>query len=208
MTYESMPTERVLALDPTPRGFGYAALELEPLRLVDWANATCLRNTESVAQAIRRLLRRLEPTVLVIEDSRSAISTVRSLVLERFLTQVLVALVDAPLPIRLYPRMTVLSVFAAAGAVGKYEIARALTSQFPELLPRLPRPRMIWESEDARFSIFDAVALGVAHLDLRTRLQTDAAPPNLSSKVPSRHGRSRESARLPRPNPWTHLRSR
>ena len=35
--------------------------------------------------------------------------------------------------------------------------------QFPELEKRLPRVRKPWMSEDERMSIFDAVALAIAH---------------------------------------------
>jgi len=37
-----------------------------------------------------------------------------------------------------------------------------LADAFPELLPRLPTKRKIWESEHPRMAMFDAIALGFA----------------------------------------------
>ena len=45
------------------------------------------------------------------------------------------------------------------------EVSRMLAIRFPELLWRVPPVRKIWMPEDNQMSVFDAVALGLTHLD-------------------------------------------
>jgi hypothetical protein len=53
------------------------------------------------------------------------------------------------------------TVSAAIDATG-HDIAVLLAEVFPELRPQLPPKRRLWESEDERMKIFDAVGLAVA----------------------------------------------
>jgi hypothetical protein len=45
----------------------------------------------------------------------------------------------------------------------KYSIAKRLAKAFPELQAKLPPPRKVYESEDERLSLFDALALAVTY---------------------------------------------
>jgi len=59
---------RVLAIDPHPRGFGYAVFE-GPATLVDWGTKDIRRDKERVAlHKIGELVRQYLPTVIVVED--------------------------------------------------------------------------------------------------------------------------------------------
>jgi Holliday junction resolvasome RuvABC endonuclease subunit len=109
------------------------------------------------------MLARYQPTALVIEDAREARS-LRALSLESFVASVADVLVDGPVPLRTYSRRAVRAAFRSTGATTKDEIARVLVSRFPELAPRRPGPRKVWESEDARMSIFDALSFAATHL--------------------------------------------
>jgi hypothetical protein len=51
----------------------------------------------------------------------------------------------------------------------KHTVASAVAQQLPELAPKLPRKRKIWEGEDYRISIFDAAATGLAYLSKQNR---------------------------------------
>ena len=53
--------------------------------------------------------------------------------------------------------------FAADGAVTKYQVATAIAEGIPELAPRLPGVRKIWLPEHANMSIFDAASLALTY---------------------------------------------
>jgi hypothetical protein len=76
--------------------------------------------------------------------------------------------------VRSVSRVKVKQGFSESGASNKQEIAIAIAKQFPELVPRLPRFRKPWMSEDYRMSIFDAVAFGIAFFNA-TKLPSPAS---------------------------------
>jgi len=165
--YEYFRKERVLAVDPMPQGFGYMILEDEPVRLVDWGVSSCRRRRQvSCDQAIARVLERYKPTSFVIEAPADA-SPMRRNALSAFIEGVADVVTEAKVPVFAYSRHTVRQGFASSNAFTKQQIAELLAGQFPELLPRLPRPREVWESEDSRMSIFDALALALTDLNER-----------------------------------------
>lgn len=47
----------------------------------------------------------------------------------------------------------------------KYAAAEALADRFPDLQPRLPDPRNLWDSEPRNITIFEAVALALVVVD-------------------------------------------
>lgn len=160
---------RVLAIDPIPRGFGFAVLELPGDHLVEWGVIYCGRTGEGVGRAISRLARRLEPTAVTIEDPSTGRSLTRRAALERF--GAIVACVKSGASIRLVPRARLTSLVATLGATNKTQLADALIRRFPVLAGRKPPHRQIWQSEDARWAIFDALALATAHLMLDAQTQ-------------------------------------
>lgn len=160
MKYEFLKRERALALDPTRGGFGFVVLEDEPLQLLDWGVAMCRRHG-SCLDAVERLITSYKPTVLVIEDWTAA-GSLRRPVLEDFVARVAGIFVNG-VAIRSYSRLLIRDAFAPVGALTKYQIAQVLAARFPEIAPRLPKPRQVWEAEDPRMSIFDAASLALAH---------------------------------------------
>ncbi|MFN0009569.1 MAG: crossover junction endodeoxyribonuclease RuvC [Planctomycetota bacterium] len=162
-TYEPLPRDRVLAVDPVSRGFGFVVLETGPLQLVDWGVRICARREEDAcANAVRRMIARYEPTAIVIEDAREA-RTLRAVSLEAFLGSIAEALSGSSIALRTYSRRDIRRAFASEGAVTKEQIAKVLVARFPELRVKEPPRRMLWESEDARMSIFDALSLATTH---------------------------------------------
>ena len=158
---------RVLAIDPSTPGFGFAVPE-RGNRLVDWGVKRVIgrnKNAASLAKVLA-LLRWYEPDVLVVEDCRAAgarrCARVRTLITD---LQGLAANRQVP-TVRVSP-VRAREVCAGSRAATKEQIATALVTRFPELSPRLPPHRKPWMSEDARMSIFDAVALGVTFFDAR-----------------------------------------
>ena len=149
---------RILAIDPSTRGFGYAVLE-GPSRLIDWGvKETKTDKKRRSLKLIDELVNDYQPYAMVVEDyagkgSRRCervaglIDEIRELALKR------------KVKVKSFSRAEVKKAFSESGASNKYEIAKATAGRFPELAPRLPRFRKPWMSEDYRMSIFDAVAL-------------------------------------------------
>ena len=126
---------RILAIDPSTRGFGFAVLEgLD--RLVDWGtksawgnkNRQCLKKAEE-------LIDYYQPDVLVLENCTAKPS--RRCLRVRRLIEVIVEL-DAQWKVRVrrFSCRQVQAAFSAFGAVTKHEIATAIAKRFPELAPQ------------------------------------------------------------------------
>ncbi len=153
--------KRMLALDPTTKGFGFAVLE-GPARLIDWGlkQARGDRNRTCVKRAAE-LIARYSPHALVVEDTEARGS--RRCARVRELTADLRTLaLEHNVRFRTISGRKVKKLFAAVGAATKHQIAVAIAKWFPELDPHLPPIRKPWMSEDERMSIFDAVAFASA----------------------------------------------
>ncbi|MBI4469800.1 MAG: hypothetical protein HY650_10830 [Acidobacteria bacterium] len=153
--------KRVLAIDPTVRGFGFAVLE-GPNALVAWGVLQVMGSkiAESLAQ-IASLIDQYQPELLVIEDYLAGSFRRRQRV-RRLLPEIEVLAVDAGIKARSVAWSFVQESFSETGHVTKHQIAIAIAHRFPELDPRLPPIRKPWMSQDDRMSIFGAVALGAA----------------------------------------------
>lgn len=148
---------RVLAIDPTSRGFGYAVLEGSD-RLIDWGVVEvrpwtlsgCLRRVSDLIEGLR-------PTVIVTEDIRGRESR-RGQRAREVITSIEAKAQQSGISYRAVPRNRVRQVFRAEGAQNKHQIARAIANRFPELLPTLPRKRKCYSSEDERIGVFGSIA--------------------------------------------------
>ena len=175
LKYETLLEERVLAVDPIQRGFGFAVVEASPLSLIDWGVRVCTRKNPAHCElSLGSLIARYEPTALVLEDPAGA-RTLRRASLQSFLDGVLDLVDGERLPLYSYSRAQVRTLFGAGGAWTRESIAVALTLRFPELRPRLPRPRHFFDSEDSRMSIFDALSFAVAHLAADRKARAEAS---------------------------------
>jgi Holliday junction resolvasome RuvABC endonuclease subunit len=156
---------RVLAIDPSSRGFGFAIFE-GPENLIDWGvkqvkgskNRECLRRIE-------RLMEYYQPEVIVVEDCTNRHSR-RCLRVRELIGDILVLAAARKIKSRAVSRALVRKAFSSMGASTKQQIAAVIAEQFPELAPHLPPFRKLWMSEDYRMSIFDAGAFAAAHFYL------------------------------------------
>lgn len=164
MTTKYIPTihTRILALDPTTKGLAYAILEkVPPVRLVDWG----VKNFHGIKSMryeglglVEDLLDRYGPDVLALEDYGDDWRRTRKT--RNLVEAIALAAKKRRIKVCRFSREEVQATFAEVDAVTKEEIANAITTIFPELIPRLPRPRETWRTEDYGMNIFDAVALG------------------------------------------------
>lgn len=160
---DARPQNLVLAVYPFSRGFAFVFFE-GPGSPFDWGVKEIKekhRNTKTL-DAIKKLIDRYRPEVLVIEDTTDGgwRRTSRIRKLYRMLSHVAIAeFVD----LYRYRKSEVTACFASAGARTKHEIAQAIALQIPAFAHRMPRYRKQWMSEDPRQSLFDAAALALTY---------------------------------------------
>jgi hypothetical protein len=151
-------TGLVLGIALNTRGFGYGLFE-SPQVPVDWGTKAVRgdKNRKSVKR-FRELIEQFRPDVLVIEDP-TAPSSRRHPRIKVLTSKIVELALENDITVKLLPRTKVLKHFEPFGATTKYKIAVKICALFPELEPILPRPRKMWEAENPRLSIFDAIAL-------------------------------------------------
>lgn len=153
---------RILAIDPTHRGFGYVVLEA-PDRLVDWGLCQVRGGAAKVTRVLT-LIRRLEPDLVVVEDARHP-GCRRGQRVRDLLEAIVAAATELDVASLRIPAAEVRQSAATTGATNKDAAAKLLAARFPELEPLLPPRRKTWMSEDERMAIFDSagLALSVIH---------------------------------------------
>lgn len=153
--------DRILGIDPCPRGFGFVVLD-SPTFLNDWGVARVTgRATSAYIVRIVAMIERHEPDVIAVPrpaDFR------RKSFLRRLIAALVRCTTKRPIVVRIVSRVCINAAFHKR-AKTKYERATHLTHHFPELKPFLPPPRKIWNSEDLRMNIFDALTLIFATLE-------------------------------------------
>jgi len=170
MSPRSRPTIRVLAIDPSSVGFGFAVLE-EPTRLVDWGVAEVWSPTPRAFLArVEALVDRYHPRLVVLENvdkkrTRKR-TTSRIAAVKRYAANRRIAVVNVS-------RNQVRATFGERST--KHDIAVAIAEVFPELVPRLPRKRKLWTSEDERMNIFDALSFVLTALAGMPEVDADVA---------------------------------
>jgi len=153
--------ELVLAIDPTPRGFGYAILE-GPTNPLDWGVSDIrLQVSKRSLTRIKKLIKYYSPDVLVVEDCHGKKSH-RSKRVETLIEDITSYARLNRVKVAQYSRGTINQVFKElAGAKNKHQMAERISEFLPVLARQLPPKRKIWESEDPRMNIFDAVAMAL-----------------------------------------------
>jgi len=145
------------------QGFGYAVFEL-PFHLVHFGIAFIEgdKRTGAIAR-LAKLIERTRPNALVLEDGDAPGSRRRPRV--RALLRDFARLArERGLVVHHVARSAVLARFAPEGErISKEAIGAELVRFFPELATRLPPHRKIWQSEDHRTAIIDALALAVTY---------------------------------------------
>jgi Holliday junction resolvasome RuvABC endonuclease subunit len=159
----SANSQRVLAIYPYNKGFGFAVVE-GPEKLVDYAAKEVAGDRDrSCLKQIADLIVRYRPDVIVVENCL-ANNCRRSPRNRALIQKILIFAAERKIRLRAVSRAQVRKAFTQFGAFTKYEIALEVARRFPELAPRIPRRRKPWMNEDDRASIFDAVAFALVSL--------------------------------------------
>jgi Holliday junction resolvasome RuvABC endonuclease subunit len=161
MKHHPLREPRVLALDPSSRGFGFAVFE-GPDALIDWGvkQVKGSKHRECLSR-IERLMDHYQPEMVVVEDCASRHCR-RCLRVRELIGDILALAAERRVRSRAVSRAAVRKAFSRTGASTKHQIATTIAETFPELALNLPPYRTPWMSEDARMAIFDAVAFALS----------------------------------------------
>ncbi|MCW5976482.1 MAG: crossover junction endodeoxyribonuclease RuvC [Bryobacteraceae bacterium] len=154
---------RILSIDPTSRGFGFAIIE-GGSRLIDWGvvHATTDKHRKSLDRVLK-LIDQYRPRVLVMEDVRRG--SRRGARARRLLSSIETLVERRGMKVKRVTQRKVREFFSSSGARSKHRTAELIAKRFPELAPRLPRPRKPWKSEAEMMAVFDAVAFASTLFD-------------------------------------------
>lgn len=149
---------RILAIDPTYRGFAFALMESSG-RLIEWGKTEIhVRKHKVFLDRISQLLLSRQPRWLAVEDCSNTGRHERA--------QILISkMVDQArwLDVRrsLISRDETRSILGLPAEATKYDIAVAIAGRMPELRNVLPDPRKLGDSENDWMNVFDAVGLAL-----------------------------------------------
>jgi len=159
MTTANRTILRALAIDPSSAGFGFAVLE-DPTRLVDWGVAEVWsKSPRAFLSRVEALVDRYSPSLIVLEDVPNNKQRKRA---AQRISSVSRYAASRRIPTVKILRSQVKRAFG--GNPTKHEIAVAIVGVFPELTPRLPPKRKLWESEREQMNVFDALSLALTAL--------------------------------------------
>ena len=153
---------RVLAIAPCVQGIGFIVFD-EPRSPIDWGIKWTRneKNAKGLAK-VAELIDRYQPGVVIFEDHRGEGSR-RTKRIEELLDAIAALVRRQNIETARYARRHLRHLFAAEGAATKFQIAKIIAGELPELAPRLPGERRIWLPEHANMSIFDAASLALTH---------------------------------------------
>lgn len=152
----------ILSIFPNYKGFGYVCLQ-QPNALIDYGVVTISPFSASkLKERFAKTLEYLKPTILILRDCTHQKGN-RSERVVSFLQDVKGLARSKAMPVFEYTREDIKSIFFEHNASTKFEIAKVLSEQFPELRRYLPKPRAFYEHEDYYQVMFDALSLVAAH---------------------------------------------
>lgn len=161
MTNKASSPIRLFAVDPCPRGFAFAVLEM-PADLVDWGLREVMSDKEGgTLQKVNELINHYAPDFIILEDWRHW-SSRRCSRIKRLLQSLGDLAKTLGVECRTITQEDLRFFWERMGCRIKDEVAQEIARMFPVLAPRLPPRRRAWMPEDPRINIFDTIALAVA----------------------------------------------
>ncbi len=158
----------VLSIKPFCRGFAFVLFE-GSASPADWGVKDIRSKAKSTLTILgaKRLLVQYPPDMLVLPALEGQAVRIRKII-----KTIADHAEKRGIAVHHVTRADIRATFAAdlpgAGDAGhaffrptRYQIAQAIANRFDVFAPLLPKPRRLWESEDARMSLFDAVSAAV-----------------------------------------------
>lgn len=169
MSHINRKQQRILAIWPNTRGYGFAVLDGETT-LVDWGikgvkgdkNARCL-------EMLDKQMSFFSPDVIVLQDF-AAKGSRRCARIRALGEEIIAKAKSRRLKVSSFSNEGIMKTFSEDGKTTKETRAEAIAGLFPEKLAhRLPPKRKLWKSEDYNMGIFDAVALAISYFQKGSR---------------------------------------
>ena len=143
----------IVSVDPGSRGLAFVFFERGTL--LDWG--TRRRDGDELA-LLDELLDRCNAEAFVLEDPDAARSERRPRI-RRLLRLMARHAAERGIAVRTVSRYEVRQAWAAHGRTTKHAVAADIGAMFREIEPLVPRIRKVYNGEQARADIFDAVSL-------------------------------------------------
>lgn len=155
------PIRRVLAIDISIRGFGFAVLENAD-NMIDWGVVYVRGTLDTVfMKNFDRKVDSVLPGILVLEDvaqnPRRTSRAVRLTALLRAHAR------ERNIKVHMLSPRAVRKLLLMPIGATKRELAEAVAERVPEIADLLPPVRKPWATEHPRTAIFDAAALALAY---------------------------------------------
>lgn len=157
---------RIVAIALTARGFGYCVMEDQVILESGNKGVEGNKNSQSICK-IEKLLKRFLPGVLVLQDV-NATGCRRAPRIKALHRQVIELAAKYKLKVTLLSGNQLREALLGDAKGTKHEMAEMLAKNYPiELAAKLPPKRRLWENEDGRMDMFDAVGLAVVFWMMR-----------------------------------------
>lgn len=169
---------RVLALDIRARRLGFVVLE-GPDRILDFGVRFFASSPDSsglaalAARKVAGLVLYFRPDLVLLRgNSRRSLRNRPAR--HRALKAIRTELQSLHVPVKFIRESHVQHHFKKLGRLDRYQMAESLAARYTQLAWRLPPKRKSWQSEQAIFCVFDAVALAAVHF--HSEVSRDATP--------------------------------
>jgi Holliday junction resolvasome RuvABC endonuclease subunit len=160
MNQTALKQVRILAIALTARGFGYCVMENQAILECGKKEVKGNKNLQSVSK-IEKLLKQFLPGVLVLQNVNVK-GHHRSSRIKALHKQVIELAAKQKLKVTLFSGEKLRVILLGHVKGTKYQMAKLIAQKYPlELAGKLPPQRRVWESENSRMDVFDAVGLAV-----------------------------------------------
>jgi hypothetical protein len=162
------PQNRILAVEIRAARLGYAVFET-PKRLCDFG-AAWFETSGAARLRIARLLELCRPSILVLRGG--IMRYPRNMRKRRRIARI--ACDEAKkfgIPIARIAEQDLAAYFERHSCRDKYDVAAAVAARFPDLAWRVPSRPKFYDPEPRSILYFDSIALGMAYLDLTSKLE-------------------------------------
>jgi len=157
MIEKTTHAHRILAVDPTSKGFGFVVFEGKD-KLVDWGLREARGDKkENSLRGISILIDLYKPGLILLEDVRHG--SRRCERVQKLILDIKKLAKNGGMATREINKEELRKTFSPLGANTKDAIAKLMAEHFPDLAPHLPPPRPKWKSQNPMIAIFMAAAM-------------------------------------------------